>query len=143
MEVNKTANNNFWYSSRIIDQGDLSTFYGYTSFDATGFTIKAGKVYPRVLHSINAIKKLDIIALLKLGYTYLKLENIPSNLIESPFPMHLISKNYKLPEFRVEVGKNPTFLLEKNGVIQHAVINGFLMDLESNKSDFKNAMIFR
>jgi hypothetical protein len=64
-------------------------------------------------------------------------------------PIHVISKEYELPQFQLEVGTNPTFLLKKDGELKYAVINGFLIDLnESNKAVFfkwesKNAMIYR
>ncbi len=50
LEVAITDSSDFWYSSRIIDQGDLSTYYGYETLDATGYTIRAGKVYPETLN---------------------------------------------------------------------------------------------
>jgi hypothetical protein len=63
----------------------------------------------------------------------------------------LIGEDYEIPEFQLKVGINPTFLLEKDGAFEYAVINGFLIDLKrGNKAvlfDFasksKNAMIYR
>ncbi len=73
----------------------------------------------------------------------MRVKNIAMNILESPFPIHIISSGYQIPEFYVKVGENPSFLLEKNGAITHVIINGFLMDLSSNKNHFKNAMIYR
>ncbi|WP_276166817.1 M14 family metallopeptidase [Zobellia alginiliquefaciens] len=144
LEVDKKGHNDFWYSSRILDQGDLSTYYGYETLDAAGYTIAPGKVYPKLLTSIDAAAALDIKSLLKSGYTYVRLENIPSTKLASPLPIHIIGKRYEVPEFSVEIGLNPTFLLKKDGNFTHAVINGFLIDLNSEKkTNFKNAMIYR
>lgn len=145
LEVDKEGNNEFWYSSRIIDQGDLSTYYGYETFDASGYTIKEGKVYPKIIKDMNGLKtiKADLMSLLKSGYTHVRMKNIPEKLLESPIPLHIISEKYEVPEFTIEVGINPTFLLEKEGVIQYGVINGFLINLESGVDNFKNAMIYR
>ena len=144
LEVDKEEQNDFWYSSRILDQGDLSTYYGYETLDASGYTIVPGKVYPEVLKSIEVLGKLKIESLLKSGYSYVRLEKIPSEKLASPFPIHIIGKKYEVPDFNIEVGINPTFLLEKAGEIKYAVINGFLINLEHGKNEnFKNAMIYR
>ncbi len=143
LEVDKEDYDDFWYSSRILDQGDLSTYYGYETFDASGYTIKPGKVFPETLKSVEVLGKLKIESLLKSGYTYVRLENIPKDMLASPFPVHIIGKKYEIPELNVEVGSNPTFLLEKNGKIEYAVINGFLIDIDQGTNDFGNAMIYR
>ncbi|MCJ7466453.1 MAG: peptidase M14 [Maribacter sp.] len=142
-EVDKPGNFDFWYSSRIIDQGDLSTYYGYKTFDATDFTVKPGRIYPEKVKNLEDLKKMDISKLLKTGYTYVRMENIPQDLKESPFPINILGLNYKLPGFKMEVGINPTFLLEREGSIKYALINGFLIDLSTDEGTFKNALIYR
>ncbi|MFK5972682.1 MAG: M14 family metallopeptidase [Flavobacteriaceae bacterium] len=143
LEVDKNGNTDFWYSSRIVDQGDLSTYYGYKTLDVAGHTVRPGKVYPEVVKSLEQLKNLDVISLLKRGYTYVRMKNIPKKLLESPYAINILSENYVLPALRLEVGSNPTFLLEKDGVLTYAIINGFLINLETSTSDFKNAMIYR
>ncbi|MGB5376861.1 MAG: peptidase M14, partial [Muriicola sp.] len=62
---------------------------------------------------------------------------------------HLLSPGYELPDFKLEAGKNPTFLLQKDGDYKFAIINGFLIDLGEagpsvlNQWVGKNAMIYR
>ncbi|NNE01562.1 MAG: peptidase M14 [Eudoraea sp.] len=148
LEVDKEGNEDFWYSSRIIDQGDLSTYYGYETFNAEGYTIIPGMVFPEIKNSpMEAID--DVATMLKKGYTYLRVKTIPNEALNSPMPMHVISEGYELPPFHLEVGTNPTFLLKKDGELKYAVINGFLIDLNnSNNAVFfnwksKNAMIYR
>jgi hypothetical protein len=143
LEVDKEGNNDFWYSSRIMDQGDLSTYYGYEAFDATGYSIKPGKLYPRTLKTVSELKELDAIALLKEGYTYVRSKTIPKDMLESLLPLNVISSTFELPKLQPEVGTNPTFILEKEGQPRYAIINGFLIDLATGKSNFKNAMIYR
>ncbi|WP_149303065.1 M14 family zinc carboxypeptidase [Pareuzebyella sediminis] len=144
LEVDKADHNDFWYSSRILDQGDLSTYYGYETFNASGYTIRPGKVYPQVVPSQSELENLAMDSLLRSGYTYVRLENIPNEQLESTYPVHLIGKKYKVPEFNLEIGINPTFLLEKNGKIEYAVINGFLVNVEKPfNANLKNAMIYR
>jgi len=142
-EVDMRGHNDFWYSSRIIDQGDLSTYYGYQTFNAADYTIKPGKVYPETLKSMKALDNLNPTELLKSGYTYIRVEQLEEEILNSPIPIHIISKTYKIPRFSLAVGKNPTFLLTKDQKIEKVVINGFLIDLDTGNTDFVNAMIYK
>ncbi|MFS4491885.1 M14 metallopeptidase family protein [Maribacter sp. 2308TA10-17] len=143
LEVPIEESTDFWYSSRVIDQGDLSTYYGYETFDATGYTIKAGKVSPRTLATPHELTEKQIMEDLRSGFTYVRVNNVPIEWLDFKMPIHLISKTFETPEFNLEVGINPTFLLEKDGVMKYAVINGFLIDLDNGSGYFKNAMLFR
>ena len=143
LEVPIENSTNFWYSSRIIDQGDLSTYYGYETFDATEYTLVAGKVAPNLLSDAGQLNEKQIMDMLRSGYTYIRAKNIPLDWLDFKMPIHLISKSFELPELNLEVGINPTFLLEKDGVYTYAIINGFLINLENESGYFKNAMIYR
>ncbi|WP_396634488.1 M14 metallopeptidase family protein [Maribacter sp. R86514] len=143
IEVDYPDHNSFWYSSRILDQGDLSTYYGYETLDATGYTIKQAKVYPKTLKNFNDVQGLNFTDILKQGYGYLRLSSFPAKNINSPYPVHLIGEKYTVPELNLMPGINPTFFLEKDGVIAYAVINGFLVDLNKPQIQVPNAMIFR
>ena len=142
-EVESDNFTDFWYSSRIVDLGDLSTFYGYQTLDASELRLGAGKVYSEVLADFSAASKLDFRELLRKGITYVRLEKLPVNRPASPFPVHLVSKGFRVPEARWQVGDNPTFLLFKGDAIRYAVVNGFLYDLENPGEAGKNSMIYR
>ena len=143
IEVDYPDHNRFWYSSRILDQGDLSTYYGYETLHADDSTIKEVKVYPKTLNTLEEVKALNFKDLLKQGYGYVRMAAIPTKHINSPFPVHLIGPKYKVPELKLEPGINPTFLLEKAGKIEYAVINGFLVNLNEGKINVPNAMIYK
>lgn len=143
IEVDYKDHNRFWYSSRVIDQGDLSTYYGYETLDASAHTMKPAKVYPGILESMSAAKNLNSSELLKQGYGYVRMSNIPGTALNSPLPLHIIGENYEVPELMLQPGVNPTFFLEKNGKLDYGVINGFLIDLKSEKPSIPNAMIYR
>ena len=151
LEVDLEGHEDFWYSSRIIDQGDLSTYYGYETFDGTGYKIIPGKVYPEVLTKITDMEGQDYIKHVKQGYVYFRISKPLDNIPFIIGPHHLMSENYEIPEFRLEVGRNPTFLLEKEGHIKYAVVNGFLIDLDQSVNSILwsigmnkiNAMIYR
>ncbi|WP_026809719.1 M14 family zinc carboxypeptidase [Arenibacter latericius] len=142
-EVDIPAKNSFYYSSRVADQGDLSTFYGYEELEAEDYTITPGKVYPMTLKYIKELSQLNIEELLRLGYTYVRIENIPENQRFSNMPLHIIGPNYKVHTFNLQLGINPTFLLEKEGKNEYAIVNGFLIDLNNGDGKFSNALIFK
>ncbi len=143
LEVDNANHTNFYNIGKIIDQGDLSTFYGYDTFDASGYTILEGKVYPKTIKSEKDLAKLDIYSLLQTGYTYLRVEELQVGKKEVSVPINLVSPNFKVLKLAINVGGDATFLLQKNGKIDYAVINGFLIDLNTKKSNFKNALIYK
>lgn len=149
LEVDKKGHTDFWYSSRILDLGDLSTYYGYETLNAAGYTLKAGKVFPEILGNLQELQGFNFMEALKKGYTYIRVKKIDPGLMESPFPIHVIGEQYEVPQFNLEVGINPTFILEKDMKAIYAVVNGFLIELdkEGNSSPAffrgKNAMIYR
>ncbi|WP_299534079.1 M14 metallopeptidase family protein [Ulvibacterium sp.] len=149
LEVDKQGNTDFWYSSRILDLGDLSTYYGYETLNANGYTLKDGKVYPEVFGSLQNLEAFDFSTALKQGYTYIRVKEIAPEQLESPYPVNIISEKYEVPQFNLEVGINPTFILERDTKTVYAVINGFLIEMDkagkSINSYFqgKNGMIYR
>jgi hypothetical protein len=143
MEIDYAANKNFYYSSRVVDQGDLSTYYGYETLEGKGYAVAGGKVYPKTLSSIKEASELKVMDLLKSGFMYVRVENIPKSENYVSFPINIIGKDYKVPEFKMRVGIIPNFILEQQGRPRYAVINGFLIDLESGEGNFKNALILR
>ncbi|SNR46893.1 Zinc carboxypeptidase [Maribacter sedimenticola] len=143
VEVDYADHNSFWYSSRILDQGDLSTYYGYETLDATGYTLKQATAYPKTLNTLNEVQSLDFGQLLKDGHAYVRMSTIPAKQLNSPFPVHLIGANYKIPELKLQPGINPTVFLEKDGRLEYAVINGFLVNLSQSNIEVPNGMIYK
>lgn len=142
-EIDNTDHTDYYNVGRIVDQGDLSTYYGYTTFNAEGYTIVEGKIYSKVFETVDDISNSKVYKLLKSGYTYIKVEGLPEHNIEATKPIHLVKTDYKLPEFKIKPGVNPSFILQKNGINEYAVINGFLIDLKAKNSALKNALIYR
>lgn len=140
-EIDLEGNTSFYYKSVIEDQGDLSTYFGYETFNAEGYKI----VPPKILKDgspLGSFKK--AITYLSMGYGYLALDGIET---EAHYikPMNLVNNRFKLPKFVVKPGMNPTFFLERNGKLTHAVINGFLLDLSKpiENQKFGNALVFK
>ncbi len=144
MEVDDKQHRKFWYKSQISDQGDLSTYYGYETFDAMGFEAIPGQVFEQTLDSMEEISESSVLEMLSRGITYVRVKDIPAKLDHSAYPIHLISEAYEVPEFRLDVGVNPTFLLEKDGVVRFAMVNGFLIDLQKTTDQgLRNGLLLR
>lgn len=143
-EVGKSGQEDFYYKSAVTDQGDLSTFYGYTTLNAEGYKAVDAGVYPKTMANLNAAKSLDGMDLLRQGYAYLRVGELPQGPDHDSLPLHLVSEGYKVPGLSLHIGVNPTFFLEKDGVKRYAVINGFLVNLaDDSPSVVRNALIFR
>jgi hypothetical protein len=143
IEIDRAQHTDFWYKSIVADQGDLSTYYGYHTFDAAGYTARAPGIYPTTLRGIDDLKKLNAAELLRAGFAYVRVETMPPGTDNTGVPLNVLYQDHKMPSFRLDVGVNPTFLLEKEGKIRYAVVNGFLIDLESENEMFANGLIYK
>lgn len=127
-EIEDEQHKKYYLKSRISDLGDLSTYYGYEEFDATGFEVEFGKVYPTKFENYAAIKALDIKKLLQEGYTDIVVDEIGSDDAYSNLPLKIHSSS---PESSgtVSLGSNPSLVFLKDGSPLFVVINGVLYDL--------------
>lgn len=141
-ENNKKGATDYYFTGSISDQGDLSTYYGYQEVDMSGYTYEAPAVYPKVLSNFNEVMELDFNELLKEGFAYVQVEVLPESFTDVKFPVHLVPVGFQ-PYNKLNTGINPTFFITKKGVRTHAVINGFLLDIEKGNGYFGNALIIR
>ncbi len=145
-EIDDERHDGFHYKSVIVDQGDLSTYYGYKTFDATGYTVVPPRITDQAVPSLSNFDRLmDYEKWVRAGFGYLRMRDIPGDKVQLPSKINLASEGFRLPDFKLMVGKNPTFFLEKEGKLTHAIINGFLLDLSKplENQDFGNALIYR
>lgn len=140
-EIDDTTHESFHLLSQISDIGDLSTFYGYETLDANGMRIVAPQVYEKV-QTMTTLKDLNHKELLKQGYGYIQVSDIPSGIRHSKYPLHLVSEGYR-PKFSIDRNSQPTFFLVENGTLRYAVINGFLVDLNGDETPVWNSLIYR
>lgn len=129
----------FFYQSSIEDMGDLSAYSGYEELDASGMQAIPGKVYQQPFDDIESLKKADFHQLIQSGYTTVKLKNMPSENYTS-LPLNIIpEQNPKEPV--IANGTRPNFVLQKDGEVRYAIINGFVFNLLSDKNKIKNALV--
>lgn len=128
-------NLDYFYDAYIADRGDLSTFYGYEDLDASGFKLLEGKIYPESFENLAELQQENISEILRKGYAYVALNELPEEDF-AEIPINIVSK-----EFEISESLQPHFFLEKDGELEYAVINGFLIDLSEEKFQVENALI--
>ena len=127
------ARNGFYNRSQLYDIGDLSIFYGYEEFYAKGYTAVEGKLYPTVYPNVAALRKIDLIGLLRKGYTGFKVQKMPARRTRAYYPIELVAADKKYIN-EIRLYGNPALVLKKDGVGKKIVVNGQLYDLERDKS---------
>lgn len=142
LEIDDKTHETFYNVGSIVEKGDLSTFYGYETFDATGYRLLSGKVYPHTIPTMANLQAIDIYELLKQGYTFVRLEQLSQHGRAVSIPINILGPGQKAPGFYANIGNHPNFVLEKNGTIEFAVVNGFLINLKSKATNFKNAILY-
>jgi len=148
LESDNNTHTDFYNIGRIMDIGDLSTFYGYQTLDAKEMSFKVGETYPKIISNFEEFKKLDIKSLLEKGYTTVSIDSLPDEIKFVQYPINIVDirkisipKNNKIPKPPIRLGKNPTFLLTKNDIVVYAIINGFVYDLINNENGIKNGIV--
>ncbi|QYA25472.1 peptidase M14 [Gramella sp. MT6] len=135
-------NSEFYYSGRIVDQGDLSTSYGYKQIDASGMHLELGKVFPNKINSEKELQEIDAGKILEEGYAYVRVD---TSLLDKKFsdsPLNLVSEDFEVNK-NLQPGKDANFFLYENGEVEYAVINGFLVDPKKAESEIKNTLIYK
>lgn len=110
----------FNLTASVTDRGDLSTYYGYQTLDASGYTLVIPKVYNKKIRSEQ-----HYMELLSKGYAF----TVKSRR-EQSYAFTLI--NNQVPSLETAFSKG-TFLLKSNGVISKAIINGFVLEILDNQ----------
>ena len=142
-EVPFNDHRNFYYSSRIQDIGDLSTFTGYEELDAANnYRAYFGRSYPDIVPDMAALKELDIISLLQRGYTNIQMQQPPPVEKADQLPLRITAVGESI-EDSIEIGDNPSLLLvNRNGKVDYVVINGFLFNLQEDGERIKALIRF-
>jgi hypothetical protein len=130
----------FYYRSLVEEIGDMSVNYGYEELNATGMKLLPGKIYPKEIKNLTALRALDIKRLLQQGYTTVRLTSYLPPEQFTTLPINIISGK-KNPSNELVLNRAPNFVLQQNDQIRYAVINGFLFDLQEDKNGIVNALV--
>ncbi|TVR88604.1 MAG: peptidase M14 [Saprospirales bacterium] len=113
---------------RLVDVGDLSTFGAYTEYDASGFTLKQGEIWPEVFKSSEELANSIWAERLQEGYTYFRLDGPIPESLQRIMPFVVLGPEEERPEFPM-LGKNAALLMEKQGEYRYIVANGRMHNL--------------
>lgn len=112
----------------VADQGDLSTYFSYENFAGRGFRATPGKVYPKVISSLSALRQLDHQSLWQQGYTAVKLAQW-SDAAGQVQEMDVLPADEKAVDRKIGPGYNAGVVLKKDGKVTHVVVKGRLWEL--------------
>jgi hypothetical protein len=116
----------------ISDVGDLSTFYGFDTLDANFLYFDFGKVYVKNLTNYKQLLKLNLISLIKAGFTTIiyqgNFEKIETN---SLLDKMICTTKLPLRESKKLLNHSANFVLRDDaGKVRVAVINGNVIQME-------------
>lgn len=138
----------YYYEGQLGEIGDLSTYYGYETIDATGLTFKLGETSPKIVKNTDELDQMDFEAFFQKGYTSVGMDSIPTDYKFSYYPINIVDVSkmkIRKPNSQAQtplmLGKNPSFLLTKNDKVVYAIVNGFVYDLQNQKNNIKNGII--
>jgi len=131
-EIDVDDHSKFYELGQISELGDMSVFHAYQEFDAQKMLISPGKVYSQTLKKASDLQKLNTNQLLSQGITTICVEEQLSREITQKFPLHIINSTRKSAD-KFGMGAPAHFVLQKNGIVQFAVINGFIYDIQKQE----------
>lgn len=139
-EVNINGATDFYYRGIISEIGDLSTLNAYEEQDGTGLVIKPGKVYPVPFSDEKELETIDPLSLIREGYIGVRLDSMPERNF-TRFPLNIYGSE-RHPNKKFLPGKAAHFLLYRGEEVVHAVINGFIVDMDDPATGVPNALIY-
>jgi hypothetical protein len=137
-EIGYNDAKDYYYRGTITDIGDLSTSYAYEELDGAGYRAVPGKIYYEILGDVQDLKSLDLPRLVEQGYTDFFIADWPVDNHYHTLPIRLL-REFNPNRRQVQIGGNPSLLLQKNGITHYAVVNGFLYDV-GNKEKLRQAL---
>ncbi len=146
-EVNTNGATDFYKRGTVSEVGDLSVFNGFEEVDATGLRVDSGMVYPDIFATETELERVDVLALLRAGYTAVRVEE-PSEGRHTDFPLNILGPTARQPS-GFKIGHSANLVLWRDEQVAYAVINGFLVDVAGARSagdaleNVGNALIYR
>jgi hypothetical protein len=142
-EVSYDSAKNFYYQSELSDIGDLSTFFAFSDYNFSGFTVEAGKTYPKMFKSLKEIQKINLHQLYSEGYTNIILDVDEINYPFSILPFNICLKTKKSEKCRILLENPANIIFKKGGKVKYILVNGFLYDVENKTGNIKNGLIVK
>ena len=127
-EVTVDSTMQFFYRSRIQELGDMSVYYGYQELDAAGVVAVPGKVWKHTKKNLKAVGRLNAERLMKRGFTTVRVKDLETEQAARRYlPLEVVPEEYE-PDYALLLGNPANFMLEQDGKIRYAIINGFVFE---------------
>ncbi|GGF48870.1 M14 family metallopeptidase [Echinicola rosea] len=124
----ETGKGDYHVRGSLDDVGDLSVYYGYKEFDASGMVLKEGKVAEETLDSLSSITPEKALELLSAGNLAVRVKYAPEEALHE-LPILVFAGQDSIPS-GTTTGSAANFFLESNGQRTHAIVNGYLINLQ-------------
>lgn len=131
INANELAENDstLFFTHKIEDLGDLSTFYGYEEVDGSGLVVSTGQVLSEPLTDLTAITPEKAMDWLKKGITTVRLQKMPGEVMElAKLPIAVAVD--ESPDSEIDIELQAPLLMSKDGIPVYAVINGQLITIK-------------
>ena len=127
-EVTVDSTMQFFYRSRIQELGDMSVYYGYQELDAAGMVAVPGKVWKHTKKNLKAVGRLNAERLMKRGFTTVRVKDLETEQAARRYlPLEVVPEEYE-PDYALLLGNLANFVLEQDGKIRYAIVNGFVFE---------------
>ena len=128
-EVTIDSTMQFFYRSRIQELGDMSVYYGYQELDAGRMVAVPGKVWKHTKKNLKAVGKLNATRLMKRGFTTVRVKDLQTEQAARRYlPLDVVPEDYEA-DYALLLGNPANFVLEQEGKIRYAIVNGFVFEL--------------
>ncbi len=137
-----TVGKDFFVRGHVEDIGDLADFYGYDDIDASGLSFVEGKTYPQVFESVDMISQDRALELLNQGYIAVKVNKQGANVLHN-LPLVIVTDTEFTATTEIVPYGSSNFFLGSKGNLKYAIVNGYVIDLDSNTVEtlYKNRVI--
>ncbi len=140
-EINSNEATGFYKKGTVSELGDLSTFNGFEEIDASGLRLDSGMVYPDIFATEIELKEVDVISLMRQGYTAVRVEEPPEGRY-TDFPLNIVGPDGRQPS-GFKIGRSANLVLWRGDEVAYVVVNGFVVDVAGKAPDVGNALIYR
>ncbi|MFD1770905.1 M14 family zinc carboxypeptidase [Sphingobacterium suaedae] len=134
-----TVDRDYFVRGRVEDIGDLDESFGYDELDAEGLFFVTGKTYPQTFESIEQIPTARAFELLKEGFIAVRVQARGQERLHN-LPLVVFTQQHFAATQQLALGGTTNFFLGNSQGLQYAIVNGYLINLNSvsSKNLYKN-----
>ncbi len=125
-----TVGQSYFVNGSVDDVGDMQVYFGMEEFDATGHQLVEGQIYPKEFQSVSELNQAEALEILKQGFIAVRVKEFEESELHN-LPIQVLGEAED-SKTGWQLGENPNFFISKNDELTHAVVNGYLIDLNES-----------